>query len=150
MEETFVLDGMDDWLLGLDQTYEDGMAIGLEEFFRKLHAVIMRHTPMDNYTAQGKTKSTGEHIKANWELDIADNRMGALISNDFDYGPDLEYGLYPNVGPRTTSGPGGIFSKQAPQGIIGPIIKDKERLQGYLDEVISALESHIDSLTSMK
>ncbi len=57
------------------------------------------------------------------------------FSTNVDYAVILEKGMYKNVGPRTVSFEGGIYSSQAPGGIVAPII-DNPAFKAYLDETI--------------
>jgi hypothetical protein len=63
------------------------------------------------------------HFKESWGQ-VESHAGGFSFSNPVDYGVILEEGLYPAVGPRTVSVGGGIFSRQAPGGIIRPLLDD--------------------------
>lgn len=49
---------------------------------------------------------------------------GFSFTNPLPYAHVLEFGLYPGLGPRTTSGPDGIYSRQAPEGVVRPQVED--------------------------
>ena len=57
------------------------------------------------------------------------------VSTGFSFGLDvpyanvLEYGGYTSVGPRTVAESGGIFSRQAPGGMITPVLGDPTALK---------------------
>lgn len=147
---SFVVDGLGDWLVGLDQTYEDGLSIGLEELFRTFHQLVMFRTPRDDVSEQGKAKSFNEHLQQQWEFALDDNRWGATIGTDADYASTLEEGLYKGIGARTVAGPQGIFSRQAPQGIIGPLVSDEKLIEQHLQSIIAQLDQHIEALAKKK
>jgi hypothetical protein len=60
----------------------------------------------------------------------------------------LRYGLGPGgiiqVSPRTVQGNGGIFSKQAPRGILGPIVKDEQLLGQITQSIVDQLRAHVE------
>jgi len=109
--------------------------------------------------ARGRTpyrKSSG-HLKGSWS-DVYLTEGGLTFENPVEYGPTLEYGLYPRVGPRTMmmggsaragSFSGGIYSKQAPGGILGPMIEDDailgDAVETVTNEVLKKLERIVRS-----
>ena len=70
------------------------------------------------------------HMKARWEPVVSVDG-GFAFNNPASYGYVLEYGLYPNPGKRTVGSyymgqsdswnAYGVFSNQAPHGILGPL-----------------------------
>jgi hypothetical protein len=98
--------------------------------------IIQGNTP---YDPTAEDKSSGDHIKASWASEIDKQGQSLTIGTDFVYAPVLDFGGYPGVGPRTVAGSGGIFSRQAPAGIIQPILKDASVLDKALEMIAAKL-----------
>lgn len=64
---------------------------------------------------------------------------GFSFASNLDYMEILEEGLYARVGPRTVQTPEGIFSRQAPGGMISPVIEDEEIMVKVLEGVVSQI-----------
>lgn len=80
-------------------------------------------------------------FKSGWRM--VDQGKGAIaFTNSTDYAQIIDEGRYRGIGPRTVRGRGGgIFSKQAPEGITYPIVKEfgKDRLAPAMRKRISSL-----------
>lgn len=75
--------------------------------------------------AMQKTPVATGHLTRAWSsIDYLDG--GYSFGNTAIYAPVLDKGRYPGVGPRTVQTGEGIFSKQAPQGMIQPLVEDAE------------------------
>lgn len=95
-------------------------------------------TTLRNLAKGGSPVASGD-FKGSWS-DVQATEGGALsFENPTEYGPYLEYGLYPGVGPRTIEQGGQIYSRQAPGGILGPMMED----QTVLDDAINSLVNEI-------
>ena len=93
----------------------------------KIRQLVIARTPVDKGTA-----------KAGWsELYTAPE--GLSFTNPVAYMHVLEEGLYPGVGPKTVAYAGGIYSSQAPGGMITPIMEDKALIDGMADEIADKL-----------
>ena len=123
-----------------------------EEFFHDLlgeidaafYPQILEHTPYDE-TERAKNKGTGDHIKGRWTHEIDEGAMGITFENPAPYGTVLDLGGYPGVGQRTATGAdGGIYSQQATEGIIRPILK-KNVLKRICDTVVKRFLARFNS-----
>lgn len=69
---------------------------------------------------------------------------GFSFTNPLPYAHVLEFGLYPGLGPRTVPGPeGGIYSGQAPEGVVRPKVEDPETLQRVARTMADELERRL-------
>lgn len=75
--------------------------------------LVKQGTPVDT----GKTKAAWSSVQ---------RKGGVTFKNPEPAARVLEKGLYPGVGPKTINTGDGIFSTQAPEGIIRPIITDSD------------------------
>jgi hypothetical protein len=91
------------------------------------------------------------HMKDHWSN--ATVLTGSVIAAGFEnptrYGPMLEFGLYPpewiHPGGKLVAVAGGVFSTQAPGGILTPLIQDET-----LDELArNSLQTLLDQLVGM-
>ena len=101
-------------------------------------------------TARGRTpRGVGPgagHLKESWsEVQMIEG--GLSFENPVEYGPFLEFGLYPGQGPRTVPGPGGgYYSTQAPEGILGPMIEDDALLGDIVEAVTATIVRRVEAL----
>ncbi len=121
---------------------EDALIPG--QVFSLIHDAIQNRTPVGQRKVEGKRglrkKRYGEHLQDKWVIDIEPNGRGATISTDVFYAPALEFGdWYPGVGPRTVATAGGIFSKQAPGGIIKPLIDDPKLFDKAIEQAVQTV-----------
>jgi hypothetical protein len=97
------------------------------------------------------------HMKDHWSniftpYDSASGsvlRTEVVFENPTHYGPMLEFGLYPSEwihpGGKLVAVAGGVFSTQAPGGILTPLIQDET-----LDELArNSLQTLLDQLVGM-
>lgn len=73
--------------------------------------------------AVGRTPFATGYLKRRWGR-VERQRGGFSFTNPVYYAQILEEGLYKTVGPRTVATPKGIFSRQAPSGILTPLVSD--------------------------
>lgn len=97
----------------------------LKEATERLRDIIVERTPVD----------TG-HFKRSWSS-VSFMSGGLSFSADVSYAHVLEEGLYPSVGPKTVAFAGGIYSSQAPGGIIGPVV-ESDLVVSQIAELIAA------------
>jgi len=147
MEISFALDNTE-WLRHLDETYEDGLQFGIEEFTRAMHHAVVDHTPVDYVTDQGKEKTFDDHIINQWGIEF--EPLQGTVWNPSEYGHVLEGGLYPGTGPRTAAGPGGIYSRQAVGGMVQPILDDPDLINQMFDAVITGLDGKLDTVLTRR
>jgi len=145
MQVTFVLSQESiQAMTALDQVYRDGFKFLLSEWYVNLLKELQGRTPVDRTTTKGKAKAVSEHMQAQWELSAEMDGLGATFGNPAAYGPTLEEGKYPGIGPRTVAQGGGIYSRQAPGGIVKPLLDDPQVLQDNLDMVVKKLGDRLD------
>lgn len=100
----------------------------------KLFGAIIKDTPVDKGRARGNwntnigsanlgkqanaPKGQAPLRRAATELKPSEMKDTVYFSNNLPYISALEFGKYPGVGPKTVSGAGGIYSKQAPEGMV--------------------------------
>lgn len=60
-----------------------------------------------------------------------------VVENPIEYAYILEEGLYKNVGPRTVAIGAGIYSTQAPGGIVGPLLEDDLSFEKFAELFIA-------------
>jgi|GEM_PF-2962047 len=144
---SFVLDYPEE-LTDLNRLYGDVEELAVGEIISIVHDEVLNRTPRDDVTKRGKAKSQSEHIQANWSFEMETGNRGATIENPFVYGPVLEEGRYRGVGPRTKAGEGGIYSRQAPKGIIKPLIEDDSIIKDAIDMVVVKLKERLDRIRS--
>ncbi len=80
-------------------------------------------------------------LKRSWSP-LQRNEGGLSFHTDLPYAIVLEQGLYRGVGPRTVMMSSGIFSRQAPEGILEPLLKD-ENIKRITDAVVKHFEKVI-------
>lgn len=91
---------------------------------------------------QGRTPVKSGTMKRSWSPVQAET-SGFSFSSNVPYASVLEDGLYPSVGPRTVSYEGGVYSKQAPGGMISPVINDDKVMQQVVNGVLKAMAAGI-------
>jgi len=103
-------------------------------------AVITLRNQVEGRTPVGdpKTDPHSGQLKKNWSS-VHQESGGFSFSNDVPYGVILEEGLYRRVGPRTIATAEGIFSTQAPRGILRPMIEDDEMVNRLVSGVAERL-----------
>lgn len=93
---------------------------------------VVSRTPVDdghlraawNISINNEEYVTTPGGKGNWNLPTDLGRFPIIyITNGLPYAAVVEYGLYPGIGPKTVAGNnpttgGGIFSRQAPVGMV--------------------------------
>jgi len=94
--------------------------------------------------ALGRTPYLTGHLKRGWGA-VRPTEKGFSFSNPVEYATILEEGLYPSVGPRTISVAGGIYSRQAPGGMLTPLLENEEILNRVLDVVVRSI---LEGMTS--
>jgi hypothetical protein len=131
---------MDDFLEGVDRSKEGFFTNLLGEIDAAFYPQILVMTPYDE-TERAKGKSTGDHIKGMWQHEINEDALAVTFENAAPYGTVLDLGKYPGVGPRTAVGAGGgIYSQQATEGILRPILK-KDVLKRICDTVVRKFQA---------
>lgn len=133
-------------LLRLDQHVQDVIDVFRGQLLSIVKDAVINRTPVDVTSKRGKKKGFGEHLQDQWKYNLL-SAGKAEVSTDVVYGPVLEYGRYPGVGPRTVSTGTGIFSRQAAGGIIQPLLDDSSILG---DAVKTAINQISQSLSAFR
>ena len=109
---------------------------GIEDSLTTIRNLVIGRTPVG-------IRKKDEHLKQSWSK-VQETSEGFAFSTDKDYATILEEGLYNKVGPRTIQTEGGIFSRQAPGGIIGPIVEDEKLIEGAVSQIVDVLADYIE------
>lgn len=88
--------------------------------------------------AEGRTPVASGRAKRSWGQ-VQKHRGGYSFTNPVWYTEILEEGLYPAVGPRTVAHEGGIYSRQAPGGILGPLVENDEVLLRVAETIVDEI-----------
>ncbi len=101
--------------------------------------VIRGRTPVGVRETRGQAKQS-------WS-DVTLTSNGYSFESPLSYINVLEEGLYPGVGPRTVAAEGGIFSRQAPGGILNWLVSDENQItdiiEAVVDEVVRQLNREL-------
>jgi hypothetical protein len=109
-------------IANISNEFEQDTAKFARVFREKLLQVIKQRTPVDTGAYQFGWRTSAPVVSREAiSLTFQSSTRG---ESGYDYGRHLEEGLYPSVGPRTVGLAGGIYSKQAPGGIIGPLVEE--------------------------
>ena len=98
---------------------------------------------------RGNTPWKSGHLKESWsEVEFLEGGLSfsAEFGNPVDYAETVEHGDYPRVGPRTVAMDGHIFSRQAPGGMIAPIMGDEAKINMIIDLVLAQIIRGIESV----
>jgi hypothetical protein len=123
---------------------------GVEDIVRALESVPdFAERAIDDAAATlrnlviGRTPVATGELKDSWSP-VEKTSTGFTFGTDKDYAVVLEEGGYSAVGPRTIAVAGGIFSRQAPGGIMAPLLQDEE----LMDKIVRRIaEDLVRSLT---
>lgn len=86
-----------------------------------------------------------QDIKGSWSS-IEMTANGFTFGTDKPYAVTLEEGLYSGLGDRTMPHGSGIFSSQAPGGMIQPILDDDRLMRRIGELVVSEMVRGMDSV----
>lgn len=115
----------------------DAHRAGVLEAAKTLRLLALGRTPVG--IAPGSP-----HLKKEWS-NVEFEAGGFSFGNPVDYGEILERGTYPRVGPRTVATDGGIYSRQAPGGILRPLLEDQAQIEAIVDLVLNTIIRGIES-----
>jgi hypothetical protein len=159
-----------DKLLQLDQIIKGATVVGIWDWSKTFYAMVYGRTPqwVPGQLVQGpkkgmtgevratarlakrravaedkKKKATSGAMKASWKLTQMPD--GFNLSSALPYASVLERGTYRGTGPRTIATDGGIFSTQAPGGMVKPILDDKQKLKGIVDAICAEIRRALES-----
>lgn len=128
------------------------LKIGAEEFAAFAHRILAIPNGLDVVAEDvantlrnivvGKTPVASSALKRSWSP-VQRTTGGFSFSTDLPYAVVIEEGLYKSVGPRTVEYEGGVYSRQAPGGMIGPVIRDDGMIAAIADKVIRELSKGV-------
>jgi hypothetical protein len=95
-------------------------------------------TTLRNLVIGGTPVGDTGDLKKSWSA-VERTATGFTFGTDKDYATVLEEGGYTGVGPRTIALADGIFSRQAPGGIIAPLLQDEQVMDKILKRIASEL-----------
>lgn len=116
----------------------EAIEVSIRDIATTLRNLVIGQTPVG-------IRPNSPRMKQSWS-DVERTATGFAFSNPKDYASVLEEGRYPGVGPRTVATEGGIFSRQAPGGIIGPLLEDQARIESIIVGIAQALEQQMSRL----
>lgn len=95
-----------------------------------------------------KKKEGESRLKWSWsEISKVDD--GSLtFGTPAPYATVLETGSYPGVGPRTIEVGEGIFSRQAPGGMIAPILDTESVIDDIIEQIGETLKKGVEDATA--
>ena len=123
------------------EAWPEAVEEALEKVANNVRERIIAATPVDSGTLKA---GWGEVQKAGSWGQTGKHESGRTFSNPVPYGEILEEGLYPQVGKKTVQTEGGIFSKKAPGGIMGPLINDDNYTDYLVELFLKALEEVLE------
>lgn len=86
----------------------------------------------------GRTPYKSGHLKREWS-NVEYVAGGFSFGNPVEYADTIERGAYPHVGPRTVAVDGGIYSRQAPGGIMRPILEDPSQIEAVVNLILNTI-----------
>jgi hypothetical protein len=138
---------LDDLQSNLQGSNEDFFVALLGQVDSTLYNMIIGRTPRDSVTKRGQAKSQEEHIQASWQHEIDLVGRGVTFGTDFVYAPVLDLGGYRGVGPRTVAGEGGVYSRQAPRGILQDLFKDPATIDKAVETIVAKLPERLGNMS---
>lgn len=121
------------------QNLPEAIDAAVEDVAKTMRELVLGRTPVGE---PGRDPHSGQ-LKRSWS-DVRRSEGGFSFSTDLFYATTLEEGLYERVGPRTMAaaspgGGSGIFSRQAPGGIIAPLLEDEGVLRRVAELVVEQI-----------
>jgi hypothetical protein len=125
----------------------------LRDFAITVRRMLQGRTPVgkkyvkksDRKSKKSKPYVPSGKLKASWQGPVKEGDSWVVYTG-LPYAYILEEGRYPGVGPRTVSAVGGVYSSQAPGGMIGPMLADQESPLGgglVLEAALQQLEARL-------
>jgi len=134
----FHVDTKNPLLVKVDQSRRE---LGLKTMFTSVKGAVWKVMFALRKSAQARSPVDTGYFKRNWSMPkkIRDSnkQFGYFFENQTPYSDDLEYGLYTKVGAKTVAIEGGIFSRQAPGGILSQIMNDEDYMKSAFDAALA-------------
>lgn len=122
-----------DTFVGLEQAINSAQW----DIGKTLRNLVFGRTPV------GVRKKVGPHLKDTWSDVFSVSEDSVAFGTGAGYATVLESGSYPGVGPRTVAHEGQIYSRQAPGGMVRPVLDDKQNLEDIVDDVIERIREAV-------
>lgn len=108
-------------------------------------AVEMRNIVEGRSPVGDPARDTASHqhgdLKKSWSGVVKLEAATFSFHSGVPYASVLEEGRYKGVGPRTVQMDTGIFSRQAPRGMLLPLIEDAELINRIVDNVVREIKT---------
>ena len=99
-------------------------------------AITLRNLVIGNTPVGIRKKPSGTiRMKQSWSEPAQRGAGGLAFGSSLPYARRLEEGTYPGVGPRTIRYGKGIYSRQAPGGMVGPVLDSNELVEKITESV---------------
>lgn len=114
---------------------------GIKDVGPKIKALIEGRSPVGDSLKAGLFKTSWSRLKK-----IGGSRTFAM-ENPIPYGSMLERGLYERPGPRTVKTNTGVYSTQAVEGVMKPLVIDSDVMVNLIVEsVVKRMQSNLRSI----
>lgn len=119
--------------------YPEAGEAATEDVAKAFHRLALGRTP--------QSESSSGHSGRLWRSwsDVEQVQGGFAFGTPVAYSTMLEEGLYAGVGPRTVAAGGGIYSRQAPGGILGPLLEDGRATEDVLNLIVEKILERLES-----
>jgi hypothetical protein len=108
------------------------------EVIQEIQTKVIGRTPIGDT----RTDPHAGQLITSWGH-IQESDVSFSFSTDVPYAIILEKGLYTGVGPRTVPFEGGIFSSQAPGGMVTPIVTDPNLIKEVVRMLIERISKTV-------
>lgn len=121
----------------------------MEQIATSIRSLVRGRTPVGIVDDEDHTPGT---MKGSWTI-VSHTATGFTFGSGVPYARVLEEGGYKGVGPRTVAFAGGggasagIYSRQAPGGMITPIVDDENYITKVTELVIREMVRGMDSVS---
>ena len=122
------LEGLED-IQQMLQAVPEMAELAIEDAAKTLRNLVIGRSPV--YPGSGALKRSWSNVQR--------TSTGFTFGTNRDYAEILEEGLYTRVGPRTVQVGEGIFSRQAPGGIIAPLLADSNLMEQIVQDIAQRL-----------
>lgn len=106
---------------------------------KTIRNLVLERTPVG---IRKKTEGA-VRMKQSWSEPIKQSGGGIAFGSDLPYAARLETGTYPGVGGRTVAEGSGIYSRQAPGGMVQPVLDDSEITNTIVNDVIERIRQGV-------
>jgi hypothetical protein len=127
-------------VLGQLEGIPDAMSRVMEDVAISLRNLVQGRTPV----GEKGVDPHREQLKRSWsEVQAGAEAYSFSFSTGVPYAVIIEEGKYKGVGPRTVATGEGIFSRQAPRGMLRPIMEDKALVQRILSQILESIRGQV-------